>query len=133
MHTFFWLYLTINALDFRLILLDRNIYNMKHYLYHTFFNTDRSVFFDTAVRILRSSNAIQTLCDARVCVHPKIKHISSLIGLTMFNEVTSLFLQQNWPFLLSQFFFFFYIFTKKTLIVKTEYAVQAMKIPKSVG
>ncbi len=30
MHSFFWLYLTINAADFRLIPLDRNTYVYMH-------------------------------------------------------------------------------------------------------
>ncbi len=39
MHSFFWLYLAINAPDFRLIPLDRNTYMFHAYI---IFNTNQS-------------------------------------------------------------------------------------------
>ena len=66
------------------------------------FNTDHSVFFDTALYVLHSVTL------SKRCVMPKYEHAQNSstsarssnrrMGLTMFTEVvTSLFLQQNQP------------------------------------
>ncbi len=74
-------------------------------------NTDRSVFFDTALRVLRSVTLTKR-CVMPKYVHAQNSHTSARssntrMDLTMFTEVTSLFLQQNQPV-------FFYIFQQKT-------------------